>query len=88
MVDNESCLHFTSAFQAKLKRFFGPYRTTLKIGESEILDHAAGVQYLSIGQYAESSSCIYICIELEITFEYVVLIHESYRQFNTSSRQA
>ncbi|KAL5264627.1 hypothetical protein ACHWQZ_G005642 [Mnemiopsis leidyi] len=35
-------------FRAKLKRFFGPYRTTLKIGESEILDHAAGVQYLSI----------------------------------------
>ena len=37
-------------FQAKLKRFFGPYRTTLKIGESEILDHVAGVQYLPIGQ--------------------------------------
>lgn len=38
----------TPAFRAKLKRFFGPYRTTLKIGESEILDHVAGVQYLPI----------------------------------------
>ena len=43
-------------FQAKLKRFFGPYRTTLKIGESEILDHVAGVQYLPIGQWINTFS--------------------------------
>ena len=46
----KSICNFMIIFQAKLKRFFGPYRTTLKIGESEILDHVAGVQYLPIGQ--------------------------------------